>query len=346
MTTSKKRELGDMKKYVILLIALLLMLVVGCSKSKNETQTENQAVKKGVFPLTGLEGEEIDRRIISVMVNNHPKARPQTGLSQADLVFEILAEGNITRFLALYQSEAPEVVGPVRSAREYFFDLAERYQAIYIHHGAADFISDMIKERGIDSINGSNYDDDGYLFKRDHRRQAPHNSYLQFTAVRDIAEEKGYNLTETYEPLPFLTEEEIEQIEGDAAEQVEITYFNSPLTTVTYKYNTKKDVYERFSDGEQSVELESNEPIEMSNVLIIEATHEVMDDQGRRKVDLDSGGQAYLLQKGIVQKLEWQSIDGRILPVKDGQPIGLIPGKTWINVIPTSPGLEGAITVQ
>ncbi|HEY4601526.1 MAG TPA: DUF3048 domain-containing protein [Cerasibacillus sp.] len=340
-----------MKKYVILLTALLLMLVVGCSKDKDENQSakdqsNEEAVEKGVFPLTGLEGKGIDRRIVSVMVNNHAKARPQTGLSQADLVFEILAEGNITRFLALYHSEEPEVVGPVRSAREYYFDLAERYQAIYIHHGAADFISDMIKERGIDSINGSSYDNDGHLFKRDDRRQAPHNSYLQFGAVNEIAGEKGFDITETYEPLPFLTEEETEQIEGEKADRVEITYFKSPLTTVTYQYDATKDVYDRYSDGEQSVELESNQPIELSNVLIIETAHEVIDDQGRRKVDLDSGGQAYLLQKGLVQKLEWQSVEGRILPVKDGQPVGLIPGKTWINVIPTSPGLEGAVTVQ
>src|SRR5690625_7813177 len=88
------------------------------------------------------------------MINNHPAARPQSGLSQADIVFEMLAEGNMTRFLAFFQSEQPEVVGPVRSAREYYFDLAEGYDALYVYHGAAKFINAMINDRYIVYLKG------------------------------------------------------------------------------------------------------------------------------------------------------------------------------------------------
>lgn len=338
-----------MKKCIIFALAMVsvILISVGCSKDDedNSFSTDEKRTTSGTYPFTGLEGKGIDNRMIGVMVNNHPKARPQTGLSKADIVFEILAEGNITRFLALYQSEYPDVVGPVRSAREYYFDLADRYDAMYIHHGAANFINDMIEERGIDRINGSHYDNDGKLFKRASSRKAPHNSYLQFGAIADVASEKGYELTKEYAELPFLTEDEMDNLSGERATTVEITYFKSPSTTVSYEYDETNEVYYRLNDGEQTVELETDASIQLDNIFIVETTHEVIDSEGRRAVDLDSGGNAYLLQKGTIQKVEWENKDGRILPIKDGETVGFVPGKTWINVVPTNPGLEQAITI-
>src|SRR5699024_12217957 len=115
--------------------------------------------------------------IVGVMVNNHQEARPQSGLSKADIVFEILAEGSITRFLALFQSEQPDVVGAVRSAREYYANLADGYGALYVYHGAADFVDDMIAIWGCEHLKGSFYDNVGLFFKWIDFRSAPHNSY-------------------------------------------------------------------------------------------------------------------------------------------------------------------------
>src|SRR5699024_1131896 len=98
------------RKYILIIIAFALLLV-GCSKGEgdsSEGSTDNNQDKSGsgVYPLTGIETTEgANNQIVGVMVNNHPVARPQSGLHQADVVFEILAEGDVTRFLALYQSE-------------------------------------------------------------------------------------------------------------------------------------------------------------------------------------------------------------------------------------------------
>src|SRR5690625_3183909 len=167
---------GAMRKSYIYFISVIIMLVVmsGCAKDetsgsapepepKEENNTENVTLQ--TFPFSGLETEgEVNQRAYAVMVNNHAQARPQTGLSKADIVFEMLTEGDITRFLAIYQSDIPEVVGPVRSAREYYFTLAENYDAIYVYHGAADFIDQKIQSRGIENLPGSIYDNDGHLF--------------------------------------------------------------------------------------------------------------------------------------------------------------------------------------
>ncbi|RKQ34619.1 DUF3048 domain-containing protein [Oceanobacillus halophilus] len=339
---------------------IMLVLLVGCSNGNEEqvqeTDEQNAAEEpaveeesfENIYPLTGIgTNEPVNNRIVGVMVNNHTKARPQTGLSHADIVYEILAEGMITRFLALYQSDLPEVVGPVRSAREYYFELANDYNALYVYHGAANFVNDMIVNRGVHFLNGAIYDNDGYLFKRESFRKAPHNSYLQLGSAYEVAEGKGYETTVDYEALPFLSEEEVDGLTGESAQKVRVVYSGKhEWANVEYKYDEETEKYYRFSDGQQTVELDTNEPIQLDNLFIIETHHQVIDDAGRRAIDFKSGGNGYFIQKGTFQKVEWENQDGRIIPVKDGQAIGFVPGQTWINVVPTSPGMEQSVTIS
>lgn len=335
------------KKYLPLLLLASLALFIGCSKTSNDGKDIEQTSKNSdTFPLTGIKADEgADRRIVGVMVNNHPAARPQSGLSQADIIFELLAEGEMTRFLAFFQSEQPEVVGPVRSARKYYFDLAEGYDALYVYHGAAKFINAMINDRQIECLNGALHDDDGYLFKRESFRQAPHNSYLQYDSVYEEAETKGYEVTRAVEPLPFLAEDET--VDGDPAHHITISYEGStPENVIEYAYDEQTETLTRYEDQEQTVELNTEDPIAVDNLFIVEANHEVIDDEGRRDIDLQSGGNAYLIQKGQLQKVEWKNEEGRIIPVKDGQPVGFLKGKTWVNVVPSTPGMEQSITIM
>ncbi|MFD1849640.1 DUF3048 domain-containing protein [Oceanobacillus bengalensis] len=342
---------------LIYVILMMFVLLVGCSKEDEEqvqvTEEEKEEIPEteeessgNVYPLTGMKtNDSVDNRIISIMINNHSDARPQTGLSQADIVFEILAEGKITRFLALYQSDLPEVVGPVRSAREYYFELANGYDAIYVYHGAADFVNDMIVNEGVNFLNGSTYDNDGNLFKRESFRKAPHNSYLLMEAVYEVAEGKGYKTTENHEPLTFLSEDELTEIQGESAKHVEIVYSDNPMEIVEFEYDVETGKYSRFNDKEQTVELDTGELIQVDNVFIVETRHEVIDDAGRRAIDLESGGNAFLIQKGKIQEVEWANQNGRIVPVMDGRTLGLVPGQTWINVVPTTPGLQQSVSI-
>lgn len=342
-----------MKKMLMLLLVLFLIpiVLVACSNKTEQTEPEVEEAAPAeekelpnVYPLTGERTEEaVDNRIVAVMVNNHPSARPQTGLSQADVVFEILAEGDITRLMALFQSEQPEVVGPVRSARPYYFNTADDYGALYVYHGAANFIEDMLAEGAADYLNGAYYDNDGNLFKRESFRVAPHNSYLQFGAVYDIAADKGYETSMDYESLTFLEEEETADIGGTEVSEVSFNYESTP---VRYVYDSESEAYLRYNGEEQTLELNTDEAVELNNVFIIETYHDVVDNAGRREIDLESGGNAYLLQKGKLQKIQWENRDGRIIPVRDGEEVGLVSGQTWINVIPTDPGLAAVEEIE
>jgi len=319
----------------------------GSDHSKNDTTEKEveplELEQKERFPLTGIEIEEVPTRlIINVMVNNHPKARPQSGLSQADLVFEILSEGQTTRLMAMFHSEQPEVVGPVRSARPYYFNLANDYNALYVYHGAATFTENMLKNGAADHVNGAYYDNDRQLFKRESFRVAPHNSYVIFDAIAATASKKGYEMETTYEPLTFLADEDIASLEGNNAEEVTLYYGNE---SVRYVYQTETETYHRYNGQSQTVELSDGTPIALDNVFIVETYHEIADDVGRREIDFSSGGDALLIQKGVAKEVAWENRDGRIIPVQDGEAVGFVPGKTWINVIPTSTGIE-RVTVE
>ncbi|TLS34979.1 DUF3048 domain-containing protein [Pseudalkalibacillus caeni] len=307
-------------------------------KEQNDSVPEEETEGKNIFPLTGkATDEDVDQRVVSVMVNNHPKARPQSGLHEADIVYEVLVEGDITRFLALFQSEQPDVIGPVRSARDYFIRLNNGYKGLYIAHGWSPEAKEILNSGSVDNLNGMVYD--GTLFKRASFRKAPHNSYISFQNIKKGAEKRGYSLNDEIEPLAFKKQD---NINGDPAAQINVAY-NDTFNNVLYKYNEEDKQYLRFVDGEQTIDRETETPITVDNLFVVEAPHHIIDDYGRRDIDFSSGGQAYLMQHGVKREVQWKNEDGRIIPVANGEKVNLLPGHTWINVVPD---LNKYVTVE
>ncbi|WP_027963951.1 DUF3048 domain-containing protein [Halalkalibacillus halophilus] len=310
----------------------------------DEEEEQTNEVPSEMYPLTG-EGtnEVVDHRVLAVQINNHKSARPQTGLTRADVVYEFLAEGNITRLVALFHSDIPEVVGPVRSARSYYIETAKAHGAIYVYHGAADFIEDQIRAGWVDNLNGAYYDDDQFLFKRESFRQAPHNSYAYLENAYEVANRNDIQ-TEQEEFYNYNFLNEGDTVEGDSATEIELTY--GTYNQVSYSYDEEENSYLRSSDGEVSRDLNTEEPLMVENVLIYETGHRVIDDEGRREIDIESEGNGYLIQNGVVQEIQWRATDGVMKPYIDGEEAPLVKGQTWINVIPTSPGLSEMVTYE
>ncbi|GEN53731.1 DUF3048 domain-containing protein [Halobacillus faecis] len=301
-----------------------------------DEKEENEQAYTETFPLTGEPtSEEADHRALSVMVNNHPKARPQSGLSQADLVYEVLAEGQITRFLALFHSDIPDTIGPVRSARPYYFEIADGFHALYTYHGASMAINQKVARSGVDFLDGAMYDNNGWLFERSSDRAAPHNSYLLTEGVEQAVASKGYEAEGAPEALPFSGEG---LYDGTPVEDVQVTY--GSRTNVSFTYDEEKEQFLRSSDGEPTIDRLNGERIAADNVMIIETDHRIIDGAGRRAIDLTSGGNGFLLQKGKMKEVEWKNVNGRLLPYKDGSPLAFIPGKTWVNIIPGNAAVE------
>ncbi|MBI0580292.1 DUF3048 domain-containing protein [Neobacillus cucumis] len=346
-----------MKKWAVIVAAVFLLLS-GCSK-KETVKKPDENVKKDVgkveqkadeknefpyyFPLTGKGSQtETDSRAVAVMINNHPAARPQSGLNKADIVYEILAEGNITRFLAVFQSEKPKNIGPVRSARDYYIDLAKGLNALYIAHGYSPEAKKMLKSGYIDNLNGMVYD--GTLFHRASFRVAPHNSYITYDNILKGAKMNHYSMDKTPPAFKFLSEEDAKKVTGADAKSVKISYYASGDFDCVYEYDPATGKYKRFQGGEQTVDLETKDPILLDNIFIVEAKHEVIDKKGRRTIDFQSGGKGYLVQMGKVHEVEWKNENGRIVPMKNGEEVPFVQGKTWVNVVPTDPGMQKSVS--
>ncbi|MBU8880290.1 DUF3048 domain-containing protein [Bacillus sp. FJAT-29790] len=337
-------------------LAVMMLLATGCSKNdKTDVEYKDNEIEETAkdvseekelpfqFPLTGVETDEKAKgRAVAVMINNHPAARPQSGLEKADVVYELLAEGDVTRFLAIYQSEKPEKIGPVRSARDYFIELAKGYNSLYIAHGNSPDAKALLDKGYIDHLNGLYYD--GTLFNRASFRKAPHNSYITFENILKGAEQNNYAMEESPPPLTFLKKSEVDAIDGEEAQSAMVSYFSSNLFNVIFEYDETLGKYKRYSNGELTADYDSGEPVLLDNIFIVETDHKIIDNVGRRAINLTSGGRGYLLQKGKWKAVDWKNIDGRILPIINGKETGLVPGRTWINLIPADPGLEQTVS--
>jgi hypothetical protein len=310
-----------------------------------EPVVEEPEEKEPLFPyyapLTGLGSMvEINERIIAVMVNNHAFARPQSGLDQADMVYEILSEGSITRLVAFYQSQSPEVIGPVRSLRPYLIDLAMGFDAVFAHAGGSQAALDAVKNRGLASLD--EIYNAGNSFYRVNFRKMPHNLYTNVEMLRKGAERRGYRSESEIPTLTFKDPDE--EPVGEEAGWIEIEYHSTYI--VAYEYDQELESYTRFVRGEPHIDMETEQQLTTTNLFVIETSHKILDDVGRRAIDVMSEGKGLLFQRGKVEKVDWKRVDGVIRPMKDGVELGLYPGTTWVNIIPNNPGLDKKVRYQ
>ena len=293
-------------------------------------------------PLTGLpvEASTLDQRPIAVMLDNHVSARFQSGLSDADVVYEVLAEGSITRYMAVFQSRLPDVIGPVRSARPYYIQLALSYNPLYVHVGGSDQAFIDIKRLKMADIDGMKAGSDVY-YRTDHKF-IPHNMYTSYQGITIEQNRRNYSEKVTYEGLSIKSD--YQAIEGDKAEYLKVTY-KSPTDKdklgyfIEFKYDTKTKAYKRYVNGQPQKDETTDIHLEADNILVLKADHKILDSAGRREVDVVGQGLGYYLNQGVSMKITWVKSEGTSATTyfdEDKNEIFLNPGITWVQIIPTS----------
>ncbi|PRO66234.1 DUF3048 domain-containing protein [Alkalicoccus urumqiensis] len=336
----------------------LLLLLAACSgaeeeESQEDAQEQNQPQNEDVetnpeqetfdytAPLTGLgTNTDPEMRPVAVMVENSPQSRPQSGLARADIVLEALVEGSVTRQLAWFQSEAPESIGPVRSARDYFIYPAADSDSIFVSAGGSPQAFELIQSGEVDHVSGLRYD--GEYFTRQDSREAPHNLYTTLSDSTEAAQAEGVNIEGWNDPELAFTDET--ELDGEEAGAVEIDY-GAPSSLVSYAFDEGEGGYVRSVGGEELVDPEEEISITPRNLLVIEAAHDVIDEEGRREIDLQSGGSALLIQDGMAVEAEWEYENGMFLTRnEDGESLPLLPGRTWIHAIPDEIG--GTVSIS
>ena len=336
----------------IALLSIITVILIGCSDKEDKVvepavaDNEEVVELKYTTPFTGEKvAEESNQRPILVTINNHPDARPQSGLGAADIVYEMLAEGEATRYLALYQSELPESVGPIRSARSYFIDLAEGLNAFYVAHGYSPEAKNMLNSGMIDHINGMQYD--GIYFKRSSHRVAPHNSYISKENLVESANHLNIAM-ESNKITAYSFYEEDDNVKiGMSAKSISLNHSKSVKYLTEYHYNESSKTYERIQGSMLTTDEITSEPIALANIVFFEMPHRVIDQEGRREIDLNAGGKAYVAQHGNMREVRWENRNGQLIAIEsDGSDVLLVPGQTWVHFVPTSPGITSAVTFQ
>ncbi|MDQ3854766.1 MAG: DUF3048 domain-containing protein [Chloroflexota bacterium] len=282
-----------------------------------------------------LPPEKAPRRPLMIMVENHPDARPQTGLDKADIVYEAPAEYGIPRFLAIYITRDAKVVGPVRSTRTYYVAWAKEYDGLYLHAGGSPMGLSWIRQLKLDSIDALRYSSNAYW--RDTSRVAPHNLYTNTTQLRKtIAKDKNLQHHKgSWGGIHRSNKPTVGTAEGT---EVKITYNNA--YNVTYFYDAKSGVYKREMLDEPHKDRETKRQYTASAVVVQSISMWLIkgDEKGRIEAQVQADKKPVLVfQNGRVIKGYW-SKDKRDTPTeyttRDGKPILFKRGPIWIQMVP------------
>jgi hypothetical protein len=287
-------------------------------------------------PLTGelvADKATLTKPVTGIMIENSPSARPQSGLKDAEVVYEAVAEGGITRFLALYQQHQPDLIGPVRSLRMYYLNWATPYDASLAHVGGS--------YNALKTVRNGNYRDldqffNGAYYWRATDRYAPHNVYTSFSKLNQLNASKGYTSSN---PIGFERANDGTPLAQDAT-SINLK-ISGPLYNSSYQYDPATKFYARSEGGVPHLDREAGQ-IQAKVVIALRVDMSTVMEDGYRENILTTGnGNAVIFQNGHAYNATWyKDSDAGQLRFSDakGQPIALARGTTWISAIPNSGG--------
>lgn len=303
---------------------------VSAEVEASATSTEAVSLVERRLDGERVSREESERAPWAVMVDNHLDARPQSGLSQAQVVIEAPVEGGITRFLAFFAptTTVPEV-GPVRSARPYFVDWAEGWKAMYVHVGGSPDALDVIREKGKEFFDVNEMSVDGWAFWRSSRRSSPHSVVTDGERLSAIAERKGF--ASSTMPLAWHFLPEATSTDPGGVSRVSIPYGGS--YSVIWKFDATSGRYQRSVGGRISSDRDGSR-IEAANVVVMKTDQTILDEVGRLRVRTVGSGEAIVYRDGEKFAIRWSRVRGEPIRFEtiDGNVFLLRPGKTWIEV--------------
>ena len=303
-------------------------------------------------PLTGLEvpnQEATTAAATCVMIENSPDARPQSGLAEAGVVFEAVAEGGITRFMAIYQEAKPQLIGPVRSLRITYAEEAKPYQCSLLHMGGADNALSLVRNNSAFRDLEGMYYEGKWVWRQNtaiagKRRYAPHNVYTNFEKLDALNYQKGYN-NSTFGGFARVNPDDPKPEVEQNATWIKIK-MSSDLYNPTFTYNADTNTYTRShtSGGiHQSIAVDGS-ALNITPTVVVAAKVDAVrrpGPDGYTDYTTIGTNDAFIFQDGTVTIGKWkrdtadnemQFIDG------DGNIIKLNRGQTWISLYPSNSG--------
>lgn len=339
------------KKFILGIIIVLIALIAGVisyqiitQKDSNQIPSETSGMEEipeeelpeFFCPICGektfVEGETT-RRPLVIVIENHSEARPQSGLEKACLVYETVAEGGITRFLAFYLHNDCGNIGPVRSAREYFVEWAKSFEALFSYCGGSPTAFKAIKQLDVVSLNQFF---NGKAYWRIKARKAPHNLYTSTEKLWNLAKEKEFSLE--FEGNPYLFKDDIHLTERPKGQRIVATEidFSGKNYKVRYEYEKKTNFYKRFLNGSPHIDNNSGNQLKAKNIAVMFTSIKIIDEMDRRKITTIGSGKALVFLDGDLIESTWKRFS-KNEPTRfydqNGEEIKFNRGQIWIEVI-------------
>lgn len=268
--------------------------------------------------------------VLVTSIDNSAAAMPQSGIGAADLLIEIPVEGGINRFMAFFYHSTPDTIGPIRSARHYFYDITGAYDAPLCHCGGSEQAYEIAGSGTVKDIDEMSC---ASTFWRIEERKAPHNLYTSYEKLSDKSAEREYNKisVEDCPSFNFMTADDVDALAYGGTAQLTIPY---RYREVSYQWDESAKRYQRYSAGAPHVDAIDNTTVCADNVAVLYVSYSVMDEYGRLDMEI-SEGQGLLLQYGSVTKMNWTLEEGSGFVFTDAateEELKLIPGKTIIQI--------------
>jgi hypothetical protein len=329
---------------------ILILLVMHFAHKPVEHVASNPVVKPApapkpttvASPLSGVQvaPELAQRPVTGIMIENSLDARPQSGLQDAGVVYEAIAEGGITRFLTLFQDTRPGYVGPVRSLRPYYIDFGWPYQAAIAHVGGSPDALSQIRSgqyRDLDQFFNSK------TYSRISSRAAPHNVYTDFDRLDKLNQSKGYNSSQF---SPWKRKDD-KPLAAPTHSHIDV-HISSPLYYSHYDYDKASNTYLRSEGGKPHVQLtsagdRSGTQIHPKVLITLIMSYSVIDRAGHSNYGVTGSGPVKIFQDGGIIEGTWNKADrGSMFEFKDtaGNIIPLNTGQTWLTAVASA----GAVT--
>lgn len=273
-------------------------------------------------------------RNIAVMINNIKSVWGyQSGIQDAYIVYEILAEGGITRLMAIYKDQDTSRIGSVRSARIYYLDYALENDAIYVHVGGSKEALSDIRTLKIPSLNGTTIYRDKSL-----GLSTEHTAFTSIDCINEEVESRNIRNTTTMDPLFNYSIDEIDLSEREdaiLANDVYISFSGSKSTS--FKYDPEKKVYLRYQNDTSHIDHETKEQYSVKNIITYQVRNHSYDSYGRQELDNIGSGEGYFITDGYAVPITWEKTSRESQTVYrylDGEEIILNDGNTHIEIQP------------
>lgn len=282
--------------------------------------------------LTGVQVEPAlnERGVTAVMIENSMDARPQSGLLDAGIVYEAIAEGGITRFLALYQTEQPTYIGPVRSARPYYINWMLPYNASYMHIGGSAVALQMIRQLGLRDMGENGADNP---IQRITSRYAPHNAYTSMEKLDKVRADRGWGNPD----FTGLARKADAPSKTPTAISIDFAISSSNFF-VHYDYDAALNSYKRSEGGAPHIDEKSGKQLEPKVVVALIVPYAIDPDDIHSDYSSIGVGQALIFQDGVMQDVQWSKPQADApLVLKDaaGTIIPINAGQTWFTALGT-----------